>query len=254
MTGLFERREFLRSPLTIRVALVAFGCVAFFFLGKHWSSEYPQQFVFFNSGTPSAFTQSPVVGLSPNADKKFNFSSLIDSADNHSLTVDLVPPPPPPPQRYGVVDANGTMTDDFDIGDSDPNVEENWGGGGGENQTYMDSWNTTGADGGGISVGKFPLCPEGMREYIPCLDNEEDIRKLESTDRGEKYERHCPGEGKGLNCLVPAPKDFKYPIPWPTSRDQVARPSLNLFQLMQHHSNRFDYDTLNVMPDGRSKP
>ncbi|CAA6655032.1 unnamed protein product [Spirodela intermedia] len=118
------------------------------------------------------------------------------------------------------------MTDDFNTGDSDPNVEENWGGGGGggeggENQTYMDSGNPTGADGGGISVRKFPLCPEGMREYIPCLDNEEDIRKLESTDRGEKYERHCPGEGKGLTCLVPAPKDFKYPIPWPTSRDEV---------------------------------
>ncbi|KAK9096223.1 hypothetical protein Sjap_021720 [Stephania japonica] len=60
-----------------------------------------------------------------------------------------------------------------------------------------------------------------MREYIPCLDNVEAIKKLKSTDKGEQFERHCPGKEKELNCLVPPPKDYKTPITWPKSRDEV---------------------------------
>jgi hypothetical protein len=65
------------------------------------------------------------------------------------------------------------------------------------------------------------LCKRDMSEYIPCLDNVEAIKKLPSTERGERFERHCPEEGKRLNCLVPAPKGYRAPIPWLKSRDEV---------------------------------
>ncbi|RZC59406.1 hypothetical protein C5167_006707, partial [Papaver somniferum] len=39
--------------------------------------------------------------------------------------------------------------------------------------------------------------------------------------KGEKYERHCPDSDHQLNCLVPAPVDYKTSIPWPKSRDEV---------------------------------
>ncbi|XP_020252474.1 probable methyltransferase PMT11 [Asparagus officinalis] len=70
-----------------------------------------------------------------------------------------------------------------------------------------------------VKIGRFRVCDEGMREYIPCLDNAAAIKKLKSAERGERFERHCPE--KGLDCLVPAPKGYKAPIPWPQSRDEV---------------------------------
>lgn len=108
------------------------------------------------------------------------------------------------------MDENGTMTDDFEVGDFDPGVEENWGS---ENKTEVVEARAV--------VKKFRRCEKSMREYIPCLDNVEAIRRLNSTEKGERFERHCPEKGKGLNCLVPAPKGYRTPIPWPRSRDEV---------------------------------
>ncbi|KAJ8529194.1 hypothetical protein K7X08_036029 [Anisodus acutangulus] len=34
-------------------------------------------------------------------------------------------------------------------------------------------------------------------------------------------ERHCPPQEKKLHCLIPAPKGYVTPFPWPKSRDYV---------------------------------
>ncbi|XVF59720.1 hypothetical protein PTKIN_Ptkin07bG0298400 [Pterospermum kingtungense] len=56
-------------------------------------------------------------------------------------------------------------------------------------------------------------------DYIPCLDNEEAIRKLHGRKHFEHRERHCPEEAP--TCLVPLPEGYKTPIPWPQSRDRI---------------------------------
>ncbi|XP_077224121.1 S-adenosyl-L-methionine-dependent methyltransferases superfamily protein [Tasmannia lanceolata] len=56
-------------------------------------------------------------------------------------------------------------------------------------------------------------------DYIPCLDNEEAIRKLPSTKHYEHRERHCPKEGP--TCLVPLPEGYKQSTKWPISRDKI---------------------------------
>lgn len=118
------------------------------------------------------------------------------------------------------MDENGVMMDDFEVGEFDPEVVENWTAlDGNQNQRQEVQTNK----GRGFKIRKFPLCPDSMREYIPCLDNVEAIKKLNSTEKGERFERHCPENGKGLNCLVPAPRGYRPPILWPTSRDQVKR-------------------------------
>ncbi|KAK4841309.1 hypothetical protein QYF36_002486 [Acer negundo] len=82
------------------------------------------------------------VSLSPNLNKSFNISYLIsqnqneatpnsspDSNKSSSSTLVLHPPPPPPKfKKFGIVNDNGMMSDEFEIGEYDPNlVETNWG-------------------------------------------------------------------------------------------------------------------------------
>lgn len=67
----------------------------------------------------------------------------------------------------------------------------------------------------------WQLCKvEALADYIPCLDNEEAIKKLKTTKHYEHRERHCPQEPP--TCLVPSPQGYKKPIEWPKSRDKVA--------------------------------
>ncbi|GMH06511.1 hypothetical protein Nepgr_008351 [Nepenthes gracilis] len=57
------------------------------------------------------------------------------------------------------------------------------------------------------------------QDYIPCLDNQNALKKLQSTKHFEHRERHCPEELP--TCLVPLPEGYKKPIAWPTSRDKI---------------------------------
>ncbi|KAJ6827952.1 putative methyltransferase PMT11 [Iris pallida] len=199
--------EVLKTPLLVRITVLLVASVAAFFLGKHWSDGNYPQLLFYSTSTSNASS----VAVSPNADLSIDVTSLIS---NQTLTLTPPPPPPPPPATYGVVDKNGTMTSDFEVSEYDSDLAES-----------NDNAPAAPAKGEGarsrVPLGKFRVCNETMREYIPCLDNEEAIKKLRSTEKGERFERHCPEEGKGLDCLVPAPKDYKDPIPWPTSRDEV---------------------------------
>ncbi|CAN8278683.1 unnamed protein product [Cochlearia groenlandica] len=56
-------------------------------------------------------------------------------------------------------------------------------------------------------------------DYIPCLDNEEAIKKLPSKGHFEHRERHCPEDPP--TCLVSLPKGYKESIKWPESRNKI---------------------------------
>ncbi|RXH94499.1 hypothetical protein DVH24_024183 [Malus domestica] len=210
--------DWLRIPLILKVWGFVMIAVTCFYLGKHWS-DGSQQLLFFTTTrrAPSA------VSVSPNLDKPFNLSALINETLAPPPLLPSPPPPslppPPPPdvvRRFGIVDENGTMSNEFEVGDFDPDeVVENWGS---ENGTVPESEPSRS---GRVSVKRFELCPKSMSEYIPCLDNVEAIKRLKSTVKGERFERHCPEAGRGLNCLVPPPRSYKTPIPWPKSRDEV---------------------------------
>ncbi|BFG22727.1 hypothetical protein CerSpe_090010 [Prunus speciosa] len=207
--------DWLRIPLILKVFGFAMVSITFFYLGKHWS-DGSQQLLFFTTTRRAPST----VSLSPNQNKPFNLSSLIPQAQPPPPSPPRPSPPPPPPpdviQRFGIVDENGTMSDEFEVGDFDPDeVVENWGSGNGSVAESEASGT------GKISVKRFELCPKSMSEYIPCLDNVDAIKRLKSTKNGERFERHCPEPARGLNCLVPPPKNYKSPIPWPKSRDEV---------------------------------
>ncbi|KAJ4966412.1 hypothetical protein NE237_018261 [Protea cynaroides] len=56
-------------------------------------------------------------------------------------------------------------------------------------------------------------------DYIPCLDNWDAIKHLQTTKHYEHRERHCPEEAP--TCLVALPQGYKSPIKWPKSREKI---------------------------------
>ncbi|XP_026444254.1 probable methyltransferase PMT11 [Papaver somniferum] len=239
--------EFFKSQLLVKITGLTLISFAFFYLGKNWSDGY-QQLTFFNTNNNlQSSKSSPQISISPNAKKDFDVAALINQTDTHPDETPIdntqtlnstspedansqqvsdpvpeptppppTPPPPPSITRFGIVDENGTMTEDFEVGEFDPEFVENWGN---DNETVSEEGDE--GEKPRVKIKKFQLCPVSMKEYIPCLDNVEEIQKLNSTEKGEKFERHCPDSDHGLNCLVPAPVDYKTPIPWPKSRDEV---------------------------------
>lgn len=74
-----------------------------------------------------------------------------------------------------------------------------------------------------VVIQEWTLCRmRDAQDFIPCLDNAKAIKKLRSHKHYQHRERHCPSENDLPKCLVPLPKDYKTPIRWPKSRDQVS--------------------------------
>ena len=64
----------------------------------------------------------------------------------------------------------------------------------------------------------YEACPAKYSEYTPCEDVDRSLRF--SRDRLVYRERHCPSsDAERLRCLVPAPRGYRNPFPWPASRD-----------------------------------
>ncbi|WVZ50655.1 hypothetical protein U9M48_001888 [Paspalum notatum var. saurae] len=70
-----------------------------------------------------------------------------------------------------------------------------------------------------LPAAPFPPCPAALADHTPCHDQD---RAMKFPRKNMVYrERHCPGAGERLRCLVPAPAGYVTPFPWPKSRDYV---------------------------------
>lgn len=202
--------ELFTSRSLLRLSILAFTAVVSFYLGKHWSDDSPS--LAFFSADQSRPATSHSVAISANADLSSDMPAILQQNATSA--------PPPGSLKVGIVDETGTMRTNFS---SDSSLDTSIDG-----EADVPASNETGTTsdqvGGTVrfKVDKFELCDEKLIEYIPCLDNEAAIRKLKSTERGEKWERHCPSRENSLNCLVPVPQGYKTPIPWPRSRDEVS--------------------------------
>lgn len=66
---------------------------------------------------------------------------------------------------------------------------------------------------------KFEACSDEYTDYTPCQDQK---RAMTFPRNNMIYrERHCPPQEEKLHCLIPAPKGYVTPFPWPKSRDYV---------------------------------
>ncbi|KAF2319160.1 hypothetical protein GH714_013641 [Hevea brasiliensis] len=93
-------------------------------------------------------------------------------------------------------------------------------GNGNGNGNDEDSSVLVGGDLGGIEKIQWELCKGTVAvDYIPCLDNSNAIKELQSRRHMEHRERHCPKPNP--RCLPPLPKGYKVPLLWPKSRDMI---------------------------------
>ncbi|XVE55258.1 hypothetical protein DITRI_Ditri03aG0144800 [Diplodiscus trichospermus] len=186
--------DILKTPKFVKFTAISLLSVSLLFLATHFSSSSPF----------SSFS--------------FNYSSLPPQKPpqlSHS------PPPPPPPavRRTGIIDETGAMSDDFFIGESESNSTSGFTEFSESNEEGVKENTSDGEV--RVRFEKFKVCEKSKVDYIPCLDNEEAIKLFNESEKGEKYERHCPGKDKLLDCVVPRPEGYQRPIPWPQSRDEV---------------------------------
>ncbi|KAJ8772963.1 hypothetical protein K2173_028140 [Erythroxylum novogranatense] len=74
-------------------------------------------------------------------------------------------------------------------------------------------------DGSDSEVKDVKPCEAKYTDYTPCHDQ---MRAMTFPRDNMAYrERHCPPEEEKLHCLIPAPKGYATPFPWPKSRDYV---------------------------------
>ena len=74
-------------------------------------------------------------------------------------------------------------------------------------------------DDSGSKVKIFQPCKARYTDHTPCQDQK---RAMKFPRENMNYrERHCPPPEKKLRCLIPAPKGYVTPFPWPKSRDYV---------------------------------
>ncbi|PIN04306.1 hypothetical protein CDL12_23160 [Handroanthus impetiginosus] len=65
----------------------------------------------------------------------------------------------------------------------------------------------------------FKPCDAKYSDYTPC--QEQDRAMTFPRENMIYRERHCPPEEEKLRCLIPAPKGYTSPFPWPKRRDYV---------------------------------
>ncbi|KAK6920844.1 putative S-adenosyl-L-methionine-dependent methyltransferase [Dillenia turbinata] len=70
-----------------------------------------------------------------------------------------------------------------------------------------------------LEVKTFEPCDEQYVDFTPCHDQ---ARAMTFPRENMNYrERHCFPQEQKLHCLIPAPKGYVTPFPWPKSRDYV---------------------------------
>ncbi|XP_047330920.1 probable methyltransferase PMT19 [Impatiens glandulifera] len=85
----------------------------------------------------------------------------------------------------------------------------------------------------------FPFCPDNFTDYCPCQDPYRANQFIYSAKYFFHRERHCPDKSETLRCLIPSPKGYRKPFPWPKSRDyawfnNVPFPSLTELKKQQN--------------------
>ncbi|KAG0572375.1 hypothetical protein KC19_VG090000 [Ceratodon purpureus] len=130
-------------------------------------------------------------------------------------------------EPLGVLDFNGGFLCDIvavgDEADNDLDLDVR------DVSDYYSSWSS----GANETLKKYNIevCAPRWKDHIPCLDNAGALAKLRASTRGEIWERHCPRRGT-MCCLIAAPLNYKLPIRWPKSCDEIHYSNVPYIQFL----------------------
>ncbi|CAN1268549.1 Probable methyltransferase PMT10, partial [Linum perenne] len=182
----------VKTPICVKIAVLSLLSLSILLFYRH-NPSFPSNISFSSSSITANSTYAAVNSTSAPA----NSSLIIIKVKK--LPPPPSPPPPPPPQSVvkltGIVDENGVMTENFEVGEFDPNEMED---------VVSSSGGAEEPEERKLKYAKFKACEESKIDYIPCLD---------------KSGRKCPNSR--LDCVVPMPNGYQKSIPWPRSRDEV---------------------------------
>jgi len=199
--------DVFKTPRLVKLIAFAFLSISTIFLFNHFSDSFSYPSLPFPISSSSIVTEAIQTNIT-------SVAAVAPSPPPRPRLKISPPPLPPTVVRTGIIDENGAMSDSFEIGGFDPDsIDELKSATGNSSVEEKESPEV------GFQIEKLKLCDKTKIDYIPCLDNEEEIKRLNNTDRGENYERHCPKQS--LDCLIPPPDGYKKPIQWPQSRDKV---------------------------------
>lgn len=68
-----------------------------------------------------------------------------------------------------------------------------------------------------VSHHDYPACDASLSEHTPCHDPQR--AKKFKREKFMYRERHCPQQSELLQCMIPAPPNYRNPFKWPQSRD-----------------------------------
>ncbi|CAI0612501.1 unnamed protein product, partial [Linum tenue] len=207
----------VKTPNFVKFAAVALLSLSVALLFYHHPSFPSAAFSAFTFASNSSPTAVPANSTSIAA----NTTSIASNSSSPSSAIPKVkklpPPPPSVAQRTGIVDENGAMTEDFDVGEFDPSLmEELRDLGGGAEETEKRNEPKI------VKYDKFKPCDQSKIDYIPCLDS---------------FERHCPDST--LDCIIPMPNGYQKSIPWPRSRDELWLHNVPDTRLVQDQGSQY---------------
>nr|XP_023887154.1 probable methyltransferase PMT10 isoform X1 [Quercus suber] len=226
MTTTTRLNDVVKTPAFVKITVIALLSLSLFFLFNPFSSSYNPSLIF--SSLPLLLSNTTPSSPPP----------LPTTLHETTTTTSSPPPPPPPPPspspppppppkppkmdmliRMGIVDENGAMSTDFEVGEIDEGFDDEELEH--EREKEREKEKEKERNGGKrVKVKKFKVCEDkSLSNYVPCLDNVEEIKRLNLSESVEKYERHCPPQP--LDCVVPRPEGYQVRIPWPQSRNQV---------------------------------
>ncbi|KAJ6829438.1 uncharacterized protein M6B38_358010 [Iris pallida] len=102
---------------------------------------------------------------------------------------------------YDIIEKNDTMNSDFEVSEYESDLSES------NDNAHVAP--TKGEARSRVPLGKFRVYNEKMREYIPCLENKEAIKKLRSTGQGSSSSGIVRRRGRGWTVWCQRPRNTR---------------------------------------------
>nr|DAD27657.1 TPA_asm: hypothetical protein HUJ06_029125 [Nelumbo nucifera] len=153
----FNIPEFLRALFFMKVSAFALISFALIYLGRHYSDGYPTAHLLQLPPAKPSYCSNPICSSFSQRQQNvhscfYHINQTLETTNPPLLPTLTLPPPPPPAavDKTGILDETGTMSEEFEVGEFDPELIKSLG-----NLSRQDG---RGDDGNGGGRGDMSCC------------------------------------------------------------------------------------------------